>query len=350
MKINSPENIENIAQNPEKPGIPVAPGAEPGLAGRCAWIISDGVAGHLAITRGVAEIVGLAAEVKTITPRAPWRHLAPNGPADPRILRPLFSETLPDIVLGAGRQTVPVIRALKRAGAFTAIFQAPRVIGECADVIWAPAHDRLRGPNVIATLTPPHRFTAAKLQELRDRVPTEIAALPTPRVTLLLGGPGGGYRYDASAIEAFAARLAGLADQAGSFLISPSRRTPPELSQAVDEVTRSRPRIFWNGEGENPYPQFLASADLFIVTADSVNMTGEACATGRPVYVFTPAGGRAKFKRFHQALENHGATRPLPEPPASLASWSYEALQSVEFVAVEIEARWRRSRAKRAAQ
>ena len=50
------------------------------LAGRRAWIISDGVAGHLAITRGVAEVLGLAVEIRRST-RAfrggNWRRTAP---------------------------------------------------------------------------------------------------------------------------------------------------------------------------------------------------------------------------------------------------------------------------------
>jgi mitochondrial fission protein ELM1 len=326
MKTENTAFIENIAQSR--------------LASRTAWIISDSVAGHLAITRGIAETLGLSAEIKPVAARAPWRHLAPFGPADPRIIEALLAEPLPDIVLGAGRQTVPVVRALKRKGVFTMLFQSPRAGLGSAHVIWAPVHDRLRGANVVTTLTPPHRFTAARLAALRRDCPAEIAALPSPRITVMLGGPGAGYAYDAETIAAFAARLSAIAPQAGSFLITPSRRTPSALLEAADAATRDKPRIVWNGAGDNPYPNFLANADLFIVTADSVNMAGEACATGRPVYVFAPPGGRAKFQRFHQALQAHGATRPLPETPASLAGWSYEPLQAAEQVAAEIERRW----------
>jgi mitochondrial fission protein ELM1 len=310
------------------------------LSRRRAWIISDGVAGHLAITRGVAERLGLAAEIKPVAPRFPWRHLAPNGPADPHSLKPLLAEALPDIVLGAGRQTVPFIRALKQAGAFTVIFQSPRTSRTSANIIWVPEHDRLRGSNVITTLTPPHRFTASKLEDLRRNIPAGIARLPKPRITLLLGGPGGGFRYDGGDIETFAKSIEGVVGQAGSVLITPSRRTPSELLLAADQATRTRPRIFWDGEGDNPYPYFLATADWLVVTADSVNMTGEACATGRPVYVFTPSGGRAKFLRFHQRLQNYGATRPLPERLQRLEDWDYAPIHSADWIAEEIQRRW----------
>lgn len=334
---------EFLAQNSEaETG---ASAANRPLAGRRAWIISDGVAGHLAITRGIAETLGLAAEIKPVNPGFPWRQLAPNGPADPSQLKGLVAERqLPDLVLGAGRQTVPFVRALKRAGkgrVFTIICQSPRASETSAHLIWVPSHDALRGPNVITTLTPPHRFTAKVLAELRGRVPADIAALPAPRVALLLGGQGAGYVYDEGAIGQFAAICERVAALAGSLLITPSRRTPPALLAAVDAVTRDTPRILWRGEGDNPYPDFLANADAFLVTADSVNMTGETCATGKPVYIFTPSGGREKFHRFHAALQQHGATRPLAAPPAALDRWHYAPLHAAEQVAAEIEARWR---------
>ena len=74
--------------------------------------------------------------------------------------------------------------------------------------------------------------------------------------------------------------------------------------------------------------------------SDSVNITGEACATGRPVYVFHPDGKSAKFDRFHDALRRYGATRPLPARFERLESWSYAPLDSATRIAREIERRW----------
>jgi mitochondrial fission protein ELM1 len=110
-------------------------------------------------------------------------------------------------------------------------------------------------------------------------------------------------------------------------------------------VRDAAPRaLFWNGEGENPYPHFLAHADALIVPADSVNMAGEACATGKPVYVFEPEGGSRKFARFHAALVRHGATRPLPARFERLEAWCYPPLNSAETIADEIVRRWSRRR------
>src|SRR5690606_16481283 len=131
------------------------------------------------------------------------------------------------------------------------------------------------------------------------------------KATVVLGGPNAVYRYSQASMDKLAGSLGSLAALGASFLITASRRTPDALLAAVERETASAPRIVWNGDGENPYAQFLAQGDLFVVTADSVNMTGEACATGRPVYVFAPEGGSDKFARFHEALRRYGATRPL---------------------------------------
>jgi mitochondrial fission protein ELM1 len=334
MKTKMAVSLQNIAQNGGMDD------ALASLAGRKAWIISDGVAGHEAITGGIADRLQLDSETKTVHPRNIWRHLAPNGPADPKALRELMASPLPDIAFGAGRQTVPFIGALRKAGIFTVIFQAPRTWRNSADLIWAPMHDAVKGENVITTLTPPHRFTPGRIEAERNAIPARILDMPSPRVTLLIGGPGAGYRYDAETIARFANVLEKASIWAGSFLVSRSRRTPPELFEAASKATANRPCILWGGQGENPYPQFLAAADAFIVTADSVNMTGEACATGRPIFVFHADGGRAKFRVFHKSLEDYGATRRLDGATAGFEPWHYEPLVATNAVAGEIAHRW----------
>jgi mitochondrial fission protein ELM1 len=207
-----------------------------------------------------------------------------------------------------------------------------------------PAHDTLRGPNVVTTLTAPHSFTGQRLRELRAVLPPDIAALPSPRVAVLLGGPNREFRYTPAALARLAAALRTLGGLGAGLMITPSRRTPAEVTAFVQEATAGMRRLLWNGEGANPYPYFLAHADAFIAPADSVNMTGEPCATGKPVYVFAPEGGSPKFTRFHEALCRHGATRPLPDHLERLETWSYAPLTSSDAIAAEIARRWAKRR------
>jgi mitochondrial fission protein ELM1 len=317
------------------------------MAGLKAWVITTGMAGMDVQAQGVAEALGLAYEMKRVTPKGIWKFTAPWGPVAPaeRFSEPgsQFAPPWPKVAISLGRGSVPYMRALRRKAGpdlFTVVMQDPKTGLATADMIWVPEHDRLRGANVYTTLTAPHSFTSKRLAELRGSVAPAIAALPHPRVAVVLGGKNAVYKFRDEDDARFAEALASLGRLGASFLITPSRRTHQRLLEVTDRATRDFPRILWDRSGPNPYAEFLAHADLLVATADSVNMTGEACATGKPVFVFTPSGGSAKFRRFHAALETRGATRPLPERFDAIPAWSYEPLHSVEDIAREVERRW----------
>lgn len=320
------------------------------LAGRTAWLISDGKIGIDVQCKGVADALGLNYEMKHISPRGIWRVIAPwFGPApSEKIGKPgsRFGPPWPEVVIGTGRQAVAYLRAIRKVAgceSYIIMLQDPKTGAGAADVIWVPEHDSLRAENVITTPTAPHSFTPERLAELRANMPDAIAALPSPRIMLSLGGNSRTHSFSAATIARFAQTIASLAQKDVSFLISPSRRTPEALTEAIVKATASRPRIVWEGAGANPYADFLSHSDFIIVTADSVNITGEACATGKPVYVFEPDGGSAKFTRFHENLRRYGATKPMPARFDHLDSWSYEPLDSALIIAREIEERWRAS-------
>lgn len=319
------------------------------LAGAKGWIISDGKAGHEALCLGVAAALGLAVEIKRVAPHGLWKALAPWGPVAPseRFGAPgtLFAPPWPQVALAAGRTTTPYLRALKKKAGlktFTVVMMDPKTGPGTADLFWVPEHDRRRGPNVVVTLTAPHAFSPERLAALRQAPDPAIDALATPRVAVLVGGPNERYRYPAPVIERLATTVRALADLGAGLMITVSRRTPGALVAALDEAVRGRSAIFWKGEGPNPYAAFLAHADTFLVTADSVNMVGEAAATGCPIYVFEPEGGADKFTAFHAALRAKGITREAPDPFESLGTWSYTPLYAADTVAAEIERRWQR--------
>lgn len=321
--------------------------ANSALSGATGWIINDGKAGMVVQTSGVADALGLQTRHLTVSPTGIWRILAPWGPVNPseRFGQPgaNFAPPWPDIAIATGRAAIPYVRAIKKAAAgktFTVVLQDPKTGPATADMIWVPAHDKRRGPNVFTTLTAPHSMSSASLAKRAATPPAEIASLPTPRVALILGGKNAVYKFTDDDDIRFERAIASLRQCGASFMITPSRRTHQRLIQAATRATEGAPRILWDGTGENPYPDFLANADLLIVTADSVNMCGEACATGKPVFVFTPSGGSAKFERFHAGLAKHGATRPLPESFDALPSWTYEPLHSAATIAREIETRY----------
>jgi len=319
------------------------------LAGARAWIITDGKAGMDVQATGVADALGVDYAMKRVAPGGLWKLVAPWGPVPPseRFGAPgtAFCPPWPTIAIATGRASIPYIRRLRALAGprtYTVVLQDPKTGANTADLIWVPEHDRRRGPNVITTPTAPNPFSTERLATLRASMPPAIAALPTPRVAVILGGKNGVYRFTEADDERFRKALQSIAALGAGFMVTPSRRTHQRLIRAVVAATEGCQRVLWDGTGENPYPYFLAHADALLVTADSVNMTSEACATGRPVWVFEPSGGSPKFRRFHEALRRYGATRPLPASLAALETWQYPPLHAAETIATEIERRWLR--------
>ena len=343
--------VSDLGQKPASVATEAAMSERSTLEGRRGWIVSDGKRGNEVQSSGVLRALGLTYEYKRVDPRGLWRLLSPWGPVNPAerfgSATSPFRPPWPDFAIATGRLTTPYMRALKRRAGlatYTIILQDPKVPATAADLFWVPEHDRRRGANVVTTLTAPHGYSQRRLGELARQVPAVLAGLPHPTIAVALGGPNGDYVYAADAMEHLASALASLASLGAGLMITPSRRTPAAVVARVRAATAGLAAWLWDGTGDNPYPYFLAHADAFIAPADSVNMTGEPCVTGRPVYVFDPGGGSPKFTRFHAALARHGATRPLPRHFERWQTWSYPPLDSATTIAQEIARRWSKRR------
>jgi len=305
-------------------------------------LLGSGKAGHEINAVGVAEALGAPYELKRVNPRRPFLWMSPFGPVDPREAA-LFKPPLPDIVLASGRVTVPYLRAFKRRGVFAVFLQDPRFARASMDLIWVPEHDRHRGPNVIATLTSPHPFSARRLAAARAAPDARLAALPAPRCAVVLGGPSGAQHFTAGDLARMTEAVRAIVGQGFSIMATPSRRTPPELVAAVRQGLGDALGFVWDGKGDNPYASILALADAVLVTGDSANMVGEATATGAPVHVFEPSGGDAgKLAQGIDALERLGAVRRFA---GRIERFAYEPIDSSRVIAAEIAGRFARARA-----
>lgn len=319
--------------------------------GSSCWILSDGKIGDEVQCLGIAEALGVSPVFRRIAPRPAYAFAMPYGPIDPREapgqpgspLAPPF----PDLAIAAGRRTVPYLRALKRLskGKTFAIFvKDPYWSRRKMDMIVVPEHDGLSGSNVFSTPTPANRLHGWRLAAVREKPDPSIACLAGPRIALILGGDSQHHRFEDKDIRALAEIAALVLQQGKALMVTPSRRTPPAL---IDSLTKSLAELpsasqknvfFWSGEGRNPYVSILAHADAIIVTGDSVNMVGEAVATGAPVHVYEPSGGHAKISAYLARLESLGAIRPWR---GALEEWRYPPLNATPEIAEEIARRYR---------
>ena len=318
--------------------------APPLPAGTICWILGSGLIGHETHCVGVARELGLDPVLKRVPTSGIFAALSPYGPIDPAhapgragsVIEPPF----PDIAIASGRKTVPYLRRLRSAArgrVFTIFLQNPGVGAGMADVIWVPEHDRLRGDNVVVTLTSPHPMRPALLEAARHAPDPRIARLPGPRAALILGGPSAHHSFTPADNAALANIARDLLAQGFSVMATPSRRTVPETFAALREVlATARDRSFlWGGEvdGPNPYPHMIANADALVVTGDSVNMVGEALATTAPVYLYEPTGGHPKVRVYLDRLLGAGLVRRWE---GRVEDWRHDPVDATSVIATEI--------------
>lgn len=311
------------------------------------WVVTQGVVGMENQCLGLAAALGLDPVVKRVKLRTPWKQLAPflrcglrwafSSKGDP------VGPPWPDLIIASGRAGAAACLYARQASGkggrkrtFTVYIQNPVIDPSRFDLVALPRHDGVLGDNVITTRGALHRVTPDLLAREAGRFAPSFAHLPSPHITVVIGGSNSVYHLTPDEMEPLAARLKAIACQSGgSLLVTTSRRTGADNMAILTKALEGVPHYLWDGTGDNPYYAMLGLADTILVTADSVNMNSEACATGKPVYVIPLAGGSEKFRRFHQALRDDGFTRPFE---GKLEKWSYVPLNDVELVANRVRA------------
>lgn len=184
-----------------------------------------------------------------------------------------------------------------------------------------------------------HGITDTVLRTARAQWSPVFAALPEPRVAVVVGGtvsrrwwqrPLAPDLTAAAAAELLRTTAAAAGQRGGSLLVTTSRRTSDAASAAVAREVRAAnargvPARAWapstTPPDSNPYIGLLAWADYLVLTPDSISMASEACATRNPVYVAWPHQCHRRFARFHERMLARGHVRAWPttdgmlEPP-----------------------------------
>lgn len=312
------------------------------------WTLTDGHAGNLRQALALAAALGhRSARSWRLVSRAPWRWGAPRRlPGARHAFGADFTQALalpPALAIGCGRHAALATRLLGEAGARTVQILDPRIAPAAWDLVVAPEHDGLAGPNVLTLAGSLNPVDDAWLARGREDFPA-LSELPRPRIALLLGGSSRHAVFDRSAFEALAGSVSSaLARDGGSVLATVSRRTPAEVAAALGERMRGGedplwPGVAWLGpdDGINPYAGLLAWADRIVCTPDSVNMVSEACATRAPVFVFNPLCMTGRPRRFLDGLLASGRIRPVD---GALARFRCEPLRETARIAAEVRRR-----------
>jgi mitochondrial fission protein ELM1 len=260
------------------------------------WLVSGYRAGERSQILALAEALGWPFEFKELSYRkgdfrssllrgSDLREIQLNDPG-------IFAPPWPDLVISAGMRNEPVCRWIRnQSGGKTRIVHIGRPWARFEQfdlVITTPQYRLPERDNVLHNTLTLHRITSSRLDQEGSKWKARFAHLPPPYLGVILGGNSGPYTLGPRTAASIAARVNRMAGQNGaSLLISTSARTADKAIEAF-QGQLSVPHYLYrwrdNDQG-NPYFGILALSDELVVTADSISMLSEACATGKPVYM-----------------------------------------------------------------
>lgn len=281
-------------------------------------------AGDNAQVLALAEALGWPFEVKKMAYRS--YELATNlllGDSLAGLVRKSSSPMTPpwpDLVISAGRRNEPVARWIKKsAGDALRIvhFGRPWAALKHFDLlITTPQYDLPKRANVLHNTLPLHHAMPEKLVAAAHQWSRQFAHLPRPYIAVLVGGHSGHHTFGADKAMHLVQQASAMArKQGGSLLVTTSARTPGVVADELESANDVPVYFFrWTTNvNENPYFGYLALADAFIVTGDSMSMLTEACATNKPVYIFDITVGTRSRREFRaKALLSWIATKLAP--------------------------------------
>ena len=301
-------------------------------------LLTEGLHGMISQVEGLAKALDLDYFHEKVELNSPWNLVPPSlTPKKKFIFKNQINKEY-DVIISCGRKSVIPSIVLKKNSNKKIVnihIQNPKVSLENFDIVVAPDHDSLDGPNVLISKGAIHYLTLDEIEKAKDYLVSKIEKQKEV-VTLILGGPTKYYNYDnESMIQIFSKINKQILEKNMQLIIIPSNRTPEKIIQFAKEYFNKN-RLIVDSVDKQAYLSSLALAKYIIVTCDSSSMISEAALTGKPVYVaMIPAMRNDKrFQKFRNLLENMNIIRKLED---SLDTWSYEKLDETNRIAKQIK-------------
>ena len=244
------------------------------------------------------------------------------------------------IAIGCGRQAIAPLLALKKhtPETFTVYVQDPRMDTDRFDLVIAPEHDNLSGPNVETILGSPNRVTKAEIAGQTLEFKKALKKLPMPRAAMLIGGTSKTHSLGKTEHAAHIKAAQDLLNKGYSLLITTSRRTPDWAIDDYKLLDTDHDNVWgYFGDGPNPYFAFLGGAEIILVTEDSTNMLTEAASSGKTVFTLPMKGKPGKFEQLYEGLKERCHIRPYD---GNLKADIYPPLKETERMAQQLWAHY----------
>ena len=301
-------------------------------------LLTEGLHGMISQVEGLAKALDLDYFHEKVELNSPWNLVPPSlTPKKKFIFKNQINKEY-DVIISCGRKSVIPSIVLKKNSNKKIVnihIQNPKVSLENFDIIVAPDHDSINGPNVLISKGAIHYLTLDEIEKAKDYLVSKIEKQKEV-ITLILGGPTKYYNYDnESVIQIFSKINKQIIEKNLQLIIIPSNRTPEKIIQFAKEYFNKN-RLIIDNVDKQAYLSSLALAKYIIVTCDSSSMISEAALTGKPVYVAMLPSMRndKRFQKFRNLLESMNIIRKLED---SLDTWSYEKLDETNRIAKQIK-------------
>ncbi len=213
--------------------------------------------------------------------------------------RELLAPPWPDLVITCGVRNEPVCRWIReQSGGHTRYLHLGRPWGPLDSfdlVVTTPQYRVPQRSNVVNNSLTLHGLDQARLASAAERWEPVFRELPRPLIAVNVGGDSGPFTFGPKAAQRLARDASALArEHGGSLLVSTSSRTNSAAAEVLEQNIDVPCHFYrWRQDDtENPYLGMLALAAQVVVTGDSIAMLSEACATGKPVFMFDLGGMR----------------------------------------------------------
>lgn len=323
-------------------------------------VLSDGKLGHLKQSLAVVEAMRARAPLLTHTV-VEIRYRSPDARAAALVwswwlggrgarrclsltLAPSSAQQLlsryADVVISCGSSLAPanlLWSAENRAKSVVIMNPAPLPLSRF-DLVIAPRHDGLPDR---ANVVPVIGAIASGTRELPAEAAARLSRHPRFRpadagrrhrvVAVFIGGDTAQFALGTQFAEDLLTQVQTACEAAdGWFLVTTSRRTAPPVERRLAERLARDPRcrlllLASRDELDGTMDGMLGSADVSIVTGESISMVSEACASGRHVVVVEPPlrpnshGRSMKHQRFLRELARDGFVTLTNLPELGLA-------------------------------
>jgi len=271
------------------------------------WCLLGRKAGDNAQVRALVDELGYPCQEKHILAR-PWELLVHLGLAggltgiDRKNSSPLQAPW-PDLVISSGRRNEPVAGWIRRqSGGRTRLVHIGRPwfpLDNYEFVVTTPQYFLPVQDNIIHNQLPLHRLLNDELQAAKDQFSAQLQHLPRPWFALLVGGDSGRFVFTEEKARRLGRECNRLVETTGgSLLISDSPRTPERAADALfEQITVPCFSYRCGSDLDNPYKAYLALADEFVVTGESMSMLAETASMGRPLHIFDMGDGDVSWWR-----------------------------------------------------